>query len=316
LLNEKDKTHLMNFLNENSLIDSFDLAQKTIQVKLLDSKGANRTITVNIKKSIAENAKIAYEESKKFKDKLDGVKKAILQTNKRINTLQEKLRNEEAQLQQKETKSQRMLWFEKYRWFISSNGNLVIGGKDAKTNDQIVKKHLESTDRYVHADIHGAPSCIIKNKTHDGKPIEITQESISEACEFASSYSKAWKQFTESQAYWVLPEQVSKTPQSGEFVPKGAFIIRGRRNYCKCKLEIGIGLLQIDGGEKIIGGPTQAIEKWCKQYVTLRPDGTNKKILTKKLSKLFNISIDEVNKVLPPGDSAIVSIHGFTQLIP
>jgi len=265
-----------------------------------------------MRKSISENAEQAYDDSKKFKHKQEGARKAILHTKEHMDSVQKQLLKEHNLQQEKKAKIVKTFWFERYRWFISSNGNLVIGGKDTKTNDQIVKKHLESGDRYAHADIHGAPSCIIKHKTYDDTPADISKQAITEACVFAASYSKAWKQFTEAQAYWVLPEQVSKTPQSGEFVPKGAFIIRGQRNYCKCKLEIAIGLCRIEDVDKIIGGPVQAVEKWCKQYVILRPDATNKQQLTKKLSQLFKTSVDEINKVLPPGDSTIVSTNGFT----
>jgi Predicted RNA-binding protein homologous to eukaryotic snRNP len=56
------------------------------------------------------------------------------------------------------------------------------------------------------------------------------------------------KNFTSQDVYWVEPDQVSKTPVSGEFVPKGAFIIRGHRNYIRgAKLEISIGIVEYDG---------------------------------------------------------------------
>ena len=50
--------------------------------------------------------------------------------------------------------SDKYQWFESFRWFISSDGNLVLGGKDAKTNETIVKKHLKDRDRYAHAEVH------------------------------------------------------------------------------------------------------------------------------------------------------------------
>ena len=105
---------------------------------------------------------------------------------------------------------------------------------------------MKQGDRYAHADIIGAPSCIIKNIDVYNKQIPINEKTLNEACIFSACYSKAWSQYSEVQSYWVLPEQVSKTPQSGEYVPKGGFIIRGKRNYCKCKLEMAIGEIFID----------------------------------------------------------------------
>ena len=313
-MNTKDKTDLIEFLTEHKLIESFDISSQTIQVILPDTQGTREKITLDIRKSVAENAEHAYNESKKFKHKKEGAEKAIKHTREIIESLQKQIQKEQERQQETKTSTQKTFWFEKYRWFFSSNGNLIIAGRDAKTNDQIVKKHLENKDRYAHAEIHGAPSCIIKQKTYDNKPVEITEKVVTEGCIFAAIYSKAWKQFTETQAYWVLPEQVSKTPQSGEFVPKGAFIIRGQRNYCKCKLEMGIGLLHLEDTEKLIGGPVDAIKTWCKQYVILKPNGENKKQLSKKLSQLFKKSVDEINKVLPPGESSIVSSVGFSKV--
>jgi len=309
-LNDKDKKDLTAFLSDHPFVDSYDLSTQSIQVILPDLEGKTEKIPLDMRKSIAENAEKAYDDSKKSKQKKEGAKKAITYTEKSITELQQKIEKDQESKQIKK-QMQRHFWFEKYRWFISSNGNLVIGGKDAKTNDQIVKKHLETRDRYAHADIHGAPSCIIKQISHNNRPIDITEEAVIEGCRFAAIYSKAWKQFTETQAYWVLPEQVSKTPQSGEFVPRGAFIIRGQRNYCKCKMVMAIGRIIIDDTEKIIGGPVNAIKKHCEQYVILEPDTVNKKQVAKELSKLFDVPVESIQKVLPPGDSTIVSTVGF-----
>src|SRR5439155_313571 len=106
---------------------------------------------------------------------------------------------------------------EAYRWTFSADGLLILGGRDARTNDQLVKKHLKEGDRYAHADIHGAPSTVIK----DGA--RAPETTLREACEFALAYSKAWSAgLASGSAFWVLPEQVSKQAESGEFLPRGA----------------------------------------------------------------------------------------------
>ncbi|MBU0623454.1 MAG: DUF814 domain-containing protein, partial [Candidatus Thermoplasmatota archaeon] len=45
---------------------------------------------------------------------------------------------------------------------------------------------LEAGDRYANADIHGAPSVVVKMKG------DITEKTLYEACEFAVATSKAW----------------------------------------------------------------------------------------------------------------------------
>jgi len=62
----------------------------------------------------------------------------------------------------------------------------------------------------------------------------VPETTLLEAAQFTVSYSVIWKSGQASgDAYWVLPEQVSKTPESGEYVAKGAFVIRGQRNFYK-----------------------------------------------------------------------------------
>lgn len=61
-------------------------------------------------------------------------------------------------------------WFEKFKWFISSDDYLVLAGRDSIQNEILVKRHMESNDIYIHADIHGAASCIVKNNSSDPIP--------------------------------------------------------------------------------------------------------------------------------------------------
>ncbi|MEM3852261.1 MAG: ribosome rescue protein RqcH, partial [Methanomassiliicoccales archaeon] len=131
-------------------------------------------------------------------------------------------------------KREKRFWFETYRWFISSEGCLVLGGRDAKSNERLVQKHMEDGDRYVHADIYGAPSVVVKWR--EGA----SDATLEEACTFAVCFSRAWNaKIGSAAAYWVHPDQVSKTPASGEYLKTGSFVIRGRRNYFpKLKLEL------------------------------------------------------------------------------
>ena len=120
-------------------------------------------------------------------------------------------------------------WFEKYRWFISSEGAIVIGGRDAATNDLVVRRYLNPDDTYVHADIHGAPSVIVKHPA-PGEPA-LTDASMIEAAQWGVSFSKAWRVgLASADAFWVAADQVSKAAASGEFVARGAWVIHGTKH--------------------------------------------------------------------------------------
>lgn len=317
VLETKDKKEGIKKINELDFVKKFSPNDNLLTVKLPDPSKKVYDVKLNFRKSVTDNAEKAYNDSKKLKSKLRGTKKAIEKTKEKLKKTiiekeqeikqQSKKKKESIFVEKKKTKS---FWFERYRWFISSENNIIVGGRDASSNDQVVKKYLKKNDRYAHADISGAPSIVIKNKNIHDEKTNISEETLEEACIFAASFSKAWKQFAEAQAYWVLPEQVSKTPQSGEFVPRGAFIIRGKRNYVNCKLEVAVGKIVIDKAEKIMCGPVSSVKKHSDKYVVLEPGNNKKSDISKKIAQIFEVNVEEISRVIPPGGAAIIDSKG------
>ncbi len=311
VLELKEKTSEIERINQIEIVDKFDPTNNMLVVNLKDASGVVFKVRLNFRKTVSENAEKCYDDNKKLRSKLHGAEKAIHITKEHLERTKKKEQVErEEQEKIKPVKKEKQFWFERYRWFISSEGNLVVGGRDAKTNDLIVKKYLKEGDRYAHADIQGAPSIIIKSKDVSNKPVPISEQTLSEACVFAASFSKAWKQFAEAQSYWVLPEQVSKTARSGEFVPRGGFIIRGKRNYYRCKLEVAVGLVNIEDTAKVMCGPVDAVKKHTDRYVVLVPGGMKKNDIAHKLGKAFDIGVDNVDRTLPPGGVTVVKSVG------
>jgi len=309
ILQHKEKDDEIQKINENEIVKEFDPQENRLIALLKDTNDKVSEVELDFRKSVTENATNAYDDSKKLKNKLVGAQESIEKTKDMIESVEkEDIKEGKGKEKSAEAKT---FWFERFRWFISSDGNIIVAGKDAKNNEQVVKKYLREGDRYAHADIHGAPSCVIKNKDIDGKDTPISEITLNEACQFAAGYSKAWKQFAEAQAYWVLPEQVSRTPQSGEFLPKGAFVIRGKRNYYKCKLELAVGQIMIDYTKKIMGGPVDAVKKRSDKYVVIVPGDMKRNTIAHKLSKVFDMPADQIEKVLPPGDVTVIEKAGF-----
>ena len=308
LLQQKEKNDAINNIRKNPLVKLFDPTENELVVLLNDETGTKTEVSLDFRKNVTENANQKYEESKKTQEKVKGAQEAIERTTHDLAT-----RKEPRTIEKKRTGTpEKQWWFERFRWFISTEGNLVVAGRDASSNDTVVKKYLSEGDRYTHADIHGAPSCVIKSKGITDEKIPISEKTLEEACAFAASYSRAWNQFGEAQAYWVLPEQVSKTPESGEYVPKGAFIIRGKRNYHRSKLEIAVGLVRLGDTEKLMGGPISAVAaKASKGYAILNPGTTKKSVIAQKLAKAFQVSTEQVEKVLPSGNCTIIKTIGF-----
>ena len=54
--------------------------------------------------------------------------------------------------------------------------------------------------------------------------------------------------FTSQDVFWVYPDQVSKTPEAGEFLSKGSFVIRGHRNYIRgARVKLAVGIVDYEG---------------------------------------------------------------------
>jgi len=262
----------------------------------------DESITIDPKLSIPENAENYYEKSKKAKQKTKGALIAIENTKKQLEKIKAKkeLAMENISIPKKREKKN-LKWYEKLRWFITSDNTLVIGGRDAGTNEALVKKYLDNNDIYLHADIHGATSTVIKL---EGKSLNDTI--LKESGEFAASFSSAWsKGFTTQDVFWVHPDQVSKTPEPGEFLPKGSFVIRGNRNYIRsARVKIAIGIVDYEG-KRIMAGPVEALEAHCENYVVLKPGYTKKEAIAKKILHKINeddlITLDDIIRVLPSG---------------
>lgn len=99
---------------------------------------------------------------------------------------------------------------------------------------------MKSTDLYMHSDYGGAASTVIKLKNKEVIP----RTTLEEAAIFTVCRSKAWDTKILSGAWWVYHDQVSKSAPTGEFLPTGSFMIRGKRNFIyPNRMEMGITFL-------------------------------------------------------------------------
>jgi predicted ribosome quality control (RQC) complex YloA/Tae2 family protein len=276
-------------------VAAFDPNSGTITVQMADSSA----VELDIRNNLNENAADYYERSEKARQKAEGAREAIIETGRLLGEVQSAAAESEKTSDKKPTKK---FWFDRFRWFISSEGFMVVGGRDTRSNDLVVKKHLKDGDLYAHADVNGAPSVVIK----EGRTA--TEATLEEACTFAVCFSRAWKgKLASGSAYWVTPDQVSKTPQPGEFVPKGAFIIRGRRNYSKkIEVRVAVGMVKVQGADKLMCGPVSAVKAHTADCIIIEPGDEKRTAFAKRLSDTYKIPIEEVDRVLPTGDIRII----------
>ncbi|MFC1768352.1 NFACT RNA binding domain-containing protein [Nanoarchaeota archaeon] len=254
------------------------------------------SITLNVHKSVEENASVYFEKAKQMKRKIIGAKEAIDSTKIKLKKIEKEFIKESAPLIEK--KAIKREWYEKFRWFFTSENLLVIMGRDATSNEIVIKKHTNADDLVLHTDMAGSPFTIIKS---EGKKIE--NASIEEAAIATASYSRAWKLgLTTLDVFYVKPDQVTKKAKSGEYLQKGAFMIYGKTNYLHPKLGLAIG---IDENGKIMCGPEKAIKVHTKTYFLITPGDIKSSDVAKKLQKKFSADIDDIIRALPTGGCKI-----------
>jgi predicted ribosome quality control (RQC) complex YloA/Tae2 family protein len=120
-------------------------------------------------------------------------------------------------------------WFEKFLFFISSEGYLVLGGRDAMQSELLYRRHLKKGDIFVHADLEGARPMIVKNRP--GTPdAPIPPSTLSQAGNLCVATSSAWESKAVMAAWWVNANQVTKTTTGG-LLPTGEFEVKGEKNF-------------------------------------------------------------------------------------
>jgi predicted ribosome quality control (RQC) complex YloA/Tae2 family protein len=198
-------------------------------------------------------------------------------------------------------------WYEKFRWFYTSEGKLAVGGRDAQTNSALIQRHLDDIDTVYHADLFGSPFFVLKGGKGqtDGEVRQVAQATV--------AFSSAWKTgLGAADAYWVAPEQVSSAAPSGEYLPRGSFAIRGRKNFVnKVIVEVAVAL---DNGGRVVAGPEEALKKQSGRYLLLRPQREKGSDTAKRVAKelaamveggVLPPTLDDVQRALPTGGGKI-----------
>ena len=255
-------------------------------------------IELDIKKTPEQNAGVYFDRAKKARKKLEGAKTALAESRKKLEKLLAKQAQDVEEKQQKKVLQLQKKWYEKFRWFISSEGFLVIGGRDATSNEIVVKKHTDQTDIIFHTQMAGSPFFVIK--TEGKKP---GKETLEETAIATASFSRAWKSgLSIMEVFYVNPDQVSKTTKSGEYMNKGSFMIDGKTNEITAQLMLEIGLTD-DG--KVMCAAKSAVQKNCKKHLTIIQGKEKTSDTAKKIRNKIGGELDDIIASLPSGGCKI-----------
>ncbi|EMA44482.1 ribosome rescue protein RqcH [Halococcus saccharolyticus] len=296
-----------------------------------------RSVELDPRDGVEQNADRLYKEAKRVVGKKEGAEEAVAETRAELEALQRR-RDEWESADENETEStdtdededidwltrrsipvrQNEQWYERFRWFRTSDGFLVLGGRSADQNEDLVKKYLERGDRFFHTQARGGPVTVLKatGPSEPTEEVEFSESTLEETAQFAVSYSSVWKngRFA-GDAYMASPDQVSKTPESGEYLEKGGFAIRGDRTYFRdTAVGVAVGIV-CEPETRVIGGPPTAIESRAETSITVEPGQYAQNDAAKRLYREFRerfadtsfvrkvASPDLIAEFLPPGGS-------------
>ena len=311
-------------------------AERTITVILPDENNEPKgpQVMLELDATVHQNAQRYFEAARKQKNKTSGAVEALAETERKLKRARKNEAKQKASGKLNRLKRSKRMWFEQHRWGMVEGGHLIVGGKDAKGNDAVVKKHLSGDDMYLHADLHGAPSCSLRaaqgfaleERRPSHLPADIpayrlvdkledtslSQAKLEQAAVLALSWSRAWNGGgAHGTVYSVKPAQVSKSAQTGEFVGKGAFVIRGQRTWYKdMDVRIGIGIIAVNGVPMVVSGTPDHIQAVCPRYAILSPGMTKKDQLANAIYRNTGLSTDDLLAALP-GACDIIDEQGM-----
>jgi predicted ribosome quality control (RQC) complex YloA/Tae2 family protein len=295
---------------KESFVESFDARNLVVNVCV-----DNLCFSLNLRRTLFENAAEYYNRGKKAKQKSAGALTALDESRRKLAEIEQNISDAEALKTVKpmevmkelvKRKVKRKEWYEKFRWFRSSDGFLVVAGKDAVSNEVLVKKHTKPDDAVFHADVTGAPFVVVKT---EGKAP--SEQALREAGEFAAAFSRAWREGAGSaDVYWVKPSQLSKSGPSGEYVPHGAFAVSGKRDWMRSMpLKLAVGVVG-NGKVSFIGGPVEAVKAKTKAYVTIMPGDLSGKEFLKQILQALMVKLPKEQRE-KAGKASIEQVREF-----
>ena len=261
----------------------------------------NMEAELDYTRSAQQNAETYFEKAKEAEKKQEGAEQAIKRLEQRMKEL-EKEKTTTKELRKKEERE----WYEKFYWFLASDGSLAIGGRSAQQNELINAKHFESGDLFFHANIFGASAVVLKGGAAAGK------EAKEEAAQFAACFSKAWESGQSAvDVFSAGRDQVSKSQNRG-YLGTGSFLISGEREwYRNVRLELEACRLRIEtakGGRDALAVLPEAAFRRLKleKGVRLVPGDKRKSDAAKRIVQALGAEdIDYVIQHLPPGEFSL-----------
>jgi len=283
---------------------------------LFQEKGAHmvrihdKKIQVDMQAPLQSVASSLFDEAKRQARAAPAIQRSMSDARGRLEKLQDAASLARELAGEIASEIRKKSWFERYRWFYTSDGSLAVGGRDAASNSAVIRKQMSRNDRVFHAEVHGSPFFLLKNAV---SPSDVSMNEVAHA---TVCFSRAWREGMHGMsAFWVRPDQVKKSAPSGQFLPKGSFTISGQRNFVRAQtLRMAVGLVPHNGGHVVVCGPTDPVVSRSVLYAIIEPYGSDLAEAAKRIRTEFLNMNEDVTKTVPLDDFVRALPSGKSQV--
>jgi len=181
--------------------------------------------------------------------------------------------------------------YQTYRWFYTSSGNLVLGGKSAEQNEKLLQTILQKKEVFLicHTTSPGSPFSIAISQ-----PEKLTKKELYEIAVFTASFSRAWREAKkEAQVDFFLSTSLYKNKK----MPVGTWGVK------EVLARITVPLLLTIKKQKNV---LRAIPPEKDSSLIITPGDIPKEEFVKKLEQLFPNSQQALISALPSGKFKIL----------
>jgi len=186
--------------------------------------------------------------------------------------------------------------YKKYRWFYTSSGKLVVGGKSSKQNDELLIHLKQQKKDYIvmHTSSPGSPFSVIFSEIN-----KVTEKDIKETATFTGCFSRKWREqakFAEVDVFNLSSLYKSRS------MKQGTWGVKGKTNRIKVKLELVLAIQK-----DVLRAVPETCVKKKDILLKIRPGKIDKAEMLPKFHVVLDkhFSQEELLSALPSGGVSI-----------
>lgn len=188
--------------------------------------------------------------------------------------------------------------YKKYKWFYTSSGKLVVGGKSSTQNDELLLSLKRTKKDYLvmHTSSPGSPFSIILAEI-----AEVTEKDIQETAIFTGCFSRKWKELSKQAQVDIFSlSSLHKTKS----MKSGTWGVKGKVDKKIVNLELVLTIQE----DKLRAVPELSVKNKKNILLKIRPGKMDKTEMLPKFQVVLkdHFSQEDLLSALPAGGVKIV----------